>query len=103
MPIINLKNYPNCYHAATKTFSISEKGIPFATEYELFNPKTSESKLFVLEGSTGPEFDPNTKWIYKHESLTLEVCNDAQITKERVDAYLDHKLNREDRYLSSHN
>ena len=77
-------------------FTISEKDVTFDTKYSMKNPKTGNSKLFEFKESTGCEFDPNTKWIYKSEDgITLEVCNDPAITKLREKSYLNHKLNRD--------
>jgi len=77
----------------TKTISISEKDVTFDTAYTVMNPKTGNSKRFDFTHSTGSEFDPNTKWIYKADNgVTLEVCNDAVITEIRAKEYLKHKL-----------
>jgi hypothetical protein len=82
------------YDKSTQTFSGSEKYIPFATSYNLRSPKGG-SKIFNFENSTGPEFDPNTKWIYKsNDGYTLEICNDAAITQRNADAYLKGKTQR---------
>lgn len=83
------------FNPATKTITVSEKDVPFATSYEVKNPKNGSIKKFEFTESTGPEFDPNTKWIYKCGELTLEVCNDKQITALRAENYLRHKLNRD--------
>jgi len=79
---------------ATKTFSIDEKLVRFATSYELLNVATGNSKIFELSHSTGPEWDPSTKWIYKSGDLTLEVVQDKKLTAKRAEAYLDAKLDR---------
>lgn len=74
-----------------KVITISEKAVPFATEYNVRSPKGGE-KEFKFSHSTGPEFDPNTKWIYKSEDgLQLAVCNDAQMVKAAAAAYLKAK------------
>ena len=103
--LINLSKIPYYYNKETKVFTFSEKDVPFATTYEIFNPQTNGRVQFDLSHSTGPEFHPDTKWIYKNalSNVTVEVCNDASITKIRGDAYLDHKLNKEDRYADKHN
>lgn len=100
--LINLSTVTYSYDKETKVFSFSEKHVPFATTYEVLNPKTGNKVTFDLSHSTGPEFDPDTRWVYKNKSsdVTVEVCNDATITKLRGDAYLDHKLNREARYAA---
>ena len=102
--LINLSTTPYSYNKETKVFSFSEKHVPFTTTYEVLNPQTGGKVSFDFSHSTGPEFDPNTKWIYKNKSsdVTVEVCNDAYITKLRGDAYLDHKLHREERYAAKH-
>lgn len=82
------------YNPQTKTFSMSEKGMPFSTTYEIKNTETGKTKKFEFSHSTGPEFDPNTKWIYKCDDLTLEVCNDAKITAILAQNYLNAKLRK---------
>jgi hypothetical protein len=72
---------------------LSEKGIPFDTTYEILNPATEVSKKFEFKNSTGSEWEADTKWIYKSEDgITLEVCNDPHLVKERAAAYLAAKL-----------
>ena len=80
------------YNSETKTFSGSEKEIPFDTTYTVKNEKTGIQKDFEFSHSTGPEFHPDTKWIYKNEELTLEICNDAKITQTRATNYLNAKM-----------
>lgn len=79
-----------------RCFTMSEGDVPFATEYEIKNPKTGKSMKFRFEKSTGPEFDPATRWIYWNleNNVKLEVCNDPSITKLRADAYLKAKLKK---------
>lgn len=103
--LISLATTKYSYNKETKTFTFSEKDVPFDTSYEVLNPQTGNRVVFDFKESTGPEFDPTTKWIYRTADgrLTLEVCNDPKITYERSVAYLDHKLNRESRYLAKHN
>jgi len=80
------------YNKETKTFSINEKNVQFAIEYTATNPETGKSKLFVFTHSTGPEFDPSTKWIYRNnEGLILEVCNDPTMVKIAAKSYYDAK------------
>lgn len=82
------------YNKETKTFTISEKDVPFATEYHLVNKTTGNRKLFSFSHSTGSEWDVDTKYIYKStDGITLEVCNDEEITKKRSEMYLQAKLN----------
>jgi len=80
------------YDSTTKTFSGSEKDIQFATSYTIKNPNTGMSKQFDFTNSTGPEFDPNTKWIYTCGDMTLEVCNDAKTTSVNAENYLKAKM-----------
>lgn len=80
------------YNKETKTFSVSEKDVPFATSYEVIGRKTGETKQFGFSHSTGPEFDPNTKWVYTCGDMILEVCNDAEMTEIAAQNYLKGKL-----------
>jgi len=80
------------YHKLQKLFSMSEKDVTFDTSYKVVNPKTNNSVVFNFTHSTGPEFDPETKYIYKSDDgLTLEVCNDKKITAIRAQNYLEAK------------
>ena len=82
------------YNKDTKSFIGSEKGIQFATTYTLTTPKGG-SKEFKFTHSTGPEFDPKTRWVYKSDDgYTLEICNDAEITKMNAANYLKSKTQR---------
>jgi hypothetical protein len=93
MTNINLKTVPYNYNPLTETFSVSEKDVPFATEYNLIS-LIGNTKVFKFSHSTGPEFDPNTKWIYKADDrFILEVCNDAKQTAINAKNYLNAKLN----------
>jgi hypothetical protein len=93
MYTINLDKTKFVYDFNRKTFIVSEKGIPFGTEYEILNPKTGGRRKFKFTNSTGPEFDPNTKWIYEsNDGILLEVCNDKQMTKIAAKNYLNAKL-----------
>lgn len=88
---VNLKTIPWSFQNGVIT--ISERDVPFGTEYNVISPKTGNSKLFKFTHSTGPEFDVNTKWIYKSEdNIQLAVCNDAQMVQKAADAYLKAKL-----------
>jgi len=93
---INLKNYPGAYKAATKTFSMSEKGIPFGTSYELHNPDTGGKIEVEFSHSTGSEWDPKTIYVWKSKDkeYTLELHNDKEITEQRAAAYLAAKTRR---------
>lgn len=88
------------FNQETKTITLSERDIPFATEYEA-HIKTDKEPMkvnFEFAHSTGPEFDPNTKWIYKSKNcapgMTLEVCNDKQMTERAAANYLAAKTRR---------
>jgi hypothetical protein len=93
--VINLEKVQYVYHTDVKTFIMSEKGIPFGTSYVIRNPKTGGSRKFEFTHSTGPEFDPTTRWVYKSEDgIQLEVCNDVEMVKRAADAYLAAKLRK---------
>lgn len=90
---IELNKHLYLYDESRKTFVMSERGIPFGTTYVVKNPKTGGSRTFNLSHSTGPEFDPKTRWVYKSEDgINLEICNDAQMTKVASENYLKAKL-----------
>jgi hypothetical protein len=92
---IELNKHPYIYNESKRTFVMSEKGIPFGTSYVIRNPKTGGSRKFEFTHSTGPEFDPTTRWVYKSEDgIQLEVCNDEQMTKIAAKNYLDAKLQK---------
>ena len=81
------------YDKEKKVFSISEKDTKFDTSYTIKNEATGKSMKFNLTHSTGPEFAPDTKWVYEgEEGVTLEVCNDPEITKQLAKNYLQAKL-----------
>jgi len=81
------------YSTSTKTFYGSEKDIRFDTEYEVTSSETGNSRTFKFKRSTGPEFDPNTKWIYESEcGLSLIISNDKEITERNAANYLAAKL-----------
>jgi len=103
MHTINLQDHPNSYNKETKVISMSEKGIPFGTTYMVFNPKTGNTEHFEFSHSTGPEFDPKTIFVWKIvnkdknpalEGLTLQLHNDAEITKATAAAYLKAKTRK---------
>lgn len=84
------------YDASTATFTASEKDVKFDTAYKLVNPGTGRSGIFEFSHSAGPEFDPNTIYVYKGPKgglmqLTLNIINDAKITEIRAAAYLEAK------------
>lgn len=82
------------FDKASSTFHCSEKAVRFDTEYKVINTVTKNFMVFKFKHSTGPEFDPNTKWIYKseNEEYSLWIANDAEITKLSAGLYLQHKL-----------
>lgn len=81
------------YDPKTRTFTVSERFVPFDTSYLVFNPKTGASRRFDFVRSTGSEWDPNTRWIYQSKcGLTLEITGDAAIRKAAADSYLEHKF-----------
>ncbi len=80
------------FNKKDNNFSISGKDVKFASQYSIINEKTGKSKDFDLSHSTGSEWDPTTKWIYKTKcGITLIVSND-DVTKEQADNYLKSKL-----------
>jgi len=87
------------YDPLTKTFSVSECDVTFDTQYKVLNPKTGNSMIFEFSHSTGGEYEPDTKWVYKsyvggadHDVLRLEVCNDPRMVELAKETYLKHKL-----------
>ncbi len=80
------------YSASNKTFYGNEREISFATEYKIINNTTNQSKIFTFSYSTGPEFHPDTKYVYICEDLRLVIANDKIITEQRAQAYLNHKI-----------
>jgi hypothetical protein len=78
------------------TFIMSERDVPFDTSYSIKNPATGKSMKFDFEKSTGPEFDPATKWIYWNleKNIKLEVCNDPEMTKAAAQRYLSAKTKK---------
>ena len=78
--------------ASINTFTGSEKDILFATSYEVTNPKTDKTVVFEFTHSTGPEFDPNTSWVYKSKcGIYLIIENEAKITARNAENYLKAK------------
>lgn len=96
---INLEKVPYGYNAQYRTFYMTERYVPFDTEYNMFNPSTGRSMSFKFSHSTGPEFDPKTEWIYESpadgviDKMKLVITNDPQITAANAKAYLNHKVN----------
>lgn len=99
MTTITLDTVPYTY--SNGVFNFSEKDVPFATQYKVVNPATGGSMIFEFKESTGPEFDPQTQWIYKNYlgngetgDLTLIVSNDPIITNRNANNYLTSKLSK---------
>ena len=79
------------YNASNKTFSVSGKRVKFGTTYTLINDLTGNTMDFNLSHSTGSEWEPGTKWVYKNENgYTLEVGND-DVTPKHAENYLRAK------------
>lgn len=95
---IDVSKYPGSWDKENKKFTMSEsnKGIviPFRIQYELYNPKTETIKVFEFTHSTGPEFDSDTRWIYKCDDMILEICNDPEVTKRNATNYLAAKTRK---------
>jgi len=81
------------YNSKTKTFLVNGNDVQFDTTYELENMMTGGRRVFHFDHSTGSEWDPNTKWIYKSTDgeYTLEVGNE-DVTPAHAEAYLKAKL-----------
>lgn len=80
------------YHKLEKLFTMSERDVTFDTTYEVVNPKTNNSKVFEFTHSTGPEFDAETRYVYKSkDGFVLEVSNDKYVTGLRAKNYLKAK------------
>ncbi len=94
MTIVNFNPQKMSFDKETKTFTVSERDVAFATTYTIINPKTGNGQIFHFVESTGPEFDPLTEWLYaSFEGCVLRVVNDAKITKERASRYAIGKMN----------
>lgn len=80
------------YDKANGVFKMSEKDVQFATEYIISNPRTGGEEKFSFSHSTGPEFDPKTKWVYHGDKgHKLEVCNDPILTRISAQNYIKAK------------
>lgn len=81
------------YTFVNNTFTMSERDVKFATSFKITNPKTGNSMLFNFQYSTGPEFDPNTRWVYISDTgVKLELKNDPITTQIARENYLKYKL-----------
>ena len=87
------KTKPLVFDKKTNAFYGNEKDIPFSIVYQIINIISKNSEVFKLSYSTGPEFDPETKWIYKSTTseIQLVICNDFKITTRNEESYLRHK------------
>jgi hypothetical protein len=95
MTTITFDAKKHTYNKETKVFRVSERDVKFDTTYSILNPRTNKEMKFEFTHSTGPEFDPETRWVYKGaEGITLEVCNDARMAQQAEQMYLDAKLQR---------
>lgn len=73
-------------------FYISGKEVKFATTYKLINPKTGNHRIFCFDHSTGSEWEKDTIWVYKSkDGIILNLLND-DMTEDRKEHYLKHKL-----------
>lgn len=83
---------PNKGHSyKNKIFSIPGSGIPFDTEFELVGEKSS--RLFMFSHSTGSEWDPKTKWIYKTDDSEFELhLGNEDVTPQHQRDYLMAKM-----------
>ena len=91
---IDLNKITFAYEADRKCFVVSEKDVRFATTYMLISTSGAQKK-FDMTHSTGNEFDPNTRYVYKSEDgLLLEVCNDADMVKTAAANYLAAKTRK---------
>ncbi len=79
-----------------KMFNMHEGQVLFDTTYEIINPKSGGRMKFEFLHSTGPEFNPMTRWIYYNsdKSVSLEVSNDPEITRRAAEAYMKGKLGK---------
>lgn len=81
------------YNRETRTFTVSERFVPFDTSYLVFSPKTGASRRFDFVRSTGSEWNPSTRWVYQSKcGLTLEVTGDPDIREAAQAVYVKKKL-----------
>ena len=93
MRIFTFNPQVHAYVKETNTFMVNERDVPFDTSYTIKNSVTGNSMEFEFTHSTGPEFEPSTKWIYKSaDGCILEVCNDPEMTEIARKNYLRAKL-----------
>jgi len=96
MTTIEFNDKKHTWGLEKKVFTVSERDVPFDTTYEIRNPKSGGKMKFEFSHSTGPEFNPQTKWIYYNsdKTVTLEVCNDPEIVRRAAENYLKSKLGK---------
>ena len=84
MTVVTFKTGLHLYNSTNKTFTMSEKDVPrFDTEYKILNIITDKGMDFKFDHTTGPEFEPDTKWVYLNsEGYKLEVANDPKMVEE---------------------
>ena len=84
MTRVNLENIKWSFNKKTcekGTIIISEKEVPFDTNYEVVSPNNGV-KTFTFTHSTGTEFSPDTKWMYiSEDGIELAICNDPHMVK----------------------
>lgn len=95
MVTVDLNRVKFMYDGLRKTIVISERDVQFDTTYEVISSKTGNTKVFDFTHSTGPEFDKNTRWVYKSDDgLLLEVCNDVDMVVKAAENYFNFKLRK---------
>ena len=98
VPVINLNTVPFYVEIKpdnTRTIVVSEKYVPFATQYDVISRKTNVTKRFEFTHSDGSEWAPKSRYMYTStEGHVLAVSNDAEIVKKSADAYLKAKLRK---------
>ena len=96
MTTIEFNDKKHTWDLEKKVFTVSERDVPFDTTYEIRNPRSGGKMKFEFSHSTGPEFNPQTKWIYYNsdKTVTLEVCNDPEIVRRAAENYLKSKLGK---------
>jgi hypothetical protein len=99
--MINIEIDPNkpgkvVYDSKATVFHASEKDLKFDTTYRIRNTNSGKHRDFHFVHSTGPEFDPNTTYVYKENDngLELHVHNDPEVTKKAAAAYLEAKTQK---------
>lgn len=95
MVTVDLNKVKFMYDGSIKTIMVSERDVRFASTYEVLSSRTGNKKVFDFTHSTGPEFDKNTRWVYKSDDgMLLEVCNDEKMVEVAAKNYFDAKLRK---------